>query len=173
MSQKVILFFSALIVWSLFNWVPDPAHLLVGIFAAGIVALLLGDLVVERPHLLLHPKRYVYFLFIYVPVFLWEVLKANVDVARRVIHPNLPILPGIVKVKTTLQSDIAITLLANSITLTPGTMSVDIDKDRAVLYIHWIDVRSKDIVEASRIIVERFERILQTIFEEGAENEKR
>jgi len=173
MSQKFILFLSALIVWSLFNWVPDPAHLLVGIFAAGMVALLLGDLVVERPHLLAHPRRYFYFFFQYIPVFLWEVLKANIDVARRVIHPNLPIHPGIVKVKISLRSDIAITLLANSITLTPGTMSVDVDKDQAILYIHWIDVRSRDIGEASRIIVDRFEKILRTIFEEGTGNEER
>jgi multicomponent Na+:H+ antiporter subunit E len=93
-------------------------------------------------------------------------------VAYRVIHPDLLINPGIVKVKTSLQSDIGLTLLANSITLTPGTLSVDIDKDNSVLYIHWIDVQSRDIEEATRTIVERFERILRNIFEEGAENEE-
>ena len=115
--------------------------------------------------------RYVYFLFQYVPVFLWEMLKANIDVAYRVVHPRLPINPGIVKVRTSLQSDIAITLLANSITLTPGTMSVDVDKDSALLYVHWIDVRSPDMESATLIIVDRFERILRKIFEEGTSDE--
>jgi len=173
MKQRILLFLSALIVWCLFNWLPDRAHLLTGIPVAAVVAALLGDLVFERPGMLAHPRRYFYFFFRYVPVFLWEVMKANIDVARRVVHPDLPIRPGIVKVKTSLRSDIAITLLANSITLTPGTMSVDIDRDRAVLYIHWIDVRSRDIGEASRLIVERFEKILRPIFEEGPENETR
>ena len=171
MSQKIILFFAALLIWCLFTWVPDAAHVLAGIVVAAIVAMMMGDLVIQRPHLLRHPRRYLYFLFHYVPVFLWEVLKANLDVAYRVVHPGLPINPGIVKVKTSLRSDIACTLLANSITLTPGTMSVDIDKDRAVLYVHWIDVRSQDIELATRIIVERFERILRKIFEDEARHE--
>jgi multicomponent Na+:H+ antiporter subunit E len=166
-SPKIILFLFAFIVWCLFSWVPDGAHLLAGIPVASMVAWMMGDLVIERPHLMLHPRRYVDFIFIYVPVFLWEVVKANVDVAYRVIHPELLINPGIVKVRTSLRSDIALTLLANSITLTPGTMSVDIDKDKSVLYIHWIDVRSRDIEAATRIIVERFEKILRKIFEEG------
>nr|NIO61347.1 hypothetical protein [Gammaproteobacteria bacterium] len=72
-----------------------------------------------------------------------------------------------------LQSDIAMTLLANSITLTPGTMSVDVDQDNSVLYVHWIDVRSPDIESATRNIVERFEKILQKIFEERPTDEVR
>ncbi len=172
MSQKILLFLAAIIVWSLFTWVPDGAHLLAGVVVASIIALTMGDLVIQRPSLLRHPQRYFYFLFHYVPVFLWEVLKANIDVAYRVIHPGLPIKPGIVKVKTSLRSDIAVTLLANSITLTPGTMSVDINKEGGVLYVHWIDVRSQDIDIATRMIVERFEKILRRIFEDEAGDEK-
>ena len=166
MSQKFILFIAAFVVWCLFNWVPDGAHLLAGIPVAAVVAVLMGDLVVQRPHLLRHLRRYGYFLFQYVPVLLWEVLKANIDVAYRAVHPDLPIKPGIVKVRTSLESDIARTMLANSITLTPGTMSVDIDSARSVLYIHWVDVQTQDVEEASRAIVERFERLLRRVFEE-------
>ena len=171
MTQKIILFVAAFVVWCLFNWVPDGAHLLVGIPVASLVAFLMGDLVIRRPHLVWHPRRYFFFLFHYVPVFLWEVLKGNIDVAYRAVHPGLRINPGIVKVTTSLRSDIACTLLANSITLTPGTMSVDYDKDRAVLYVHWINVRSRDTEAATRIIVERFEKILRRIFEEEPRDE--
>ena len=171
MTRKPILFFAAFIIWCLFNWVPDREHILAGVVVALIVAFMMGDLVIQRPHLMWYPRRYLYFIFHYVPVFLWEVLKANIDVAYRVAHPSLPIKPGIVKVQTSLRSDIACTLLANSITLTPGTMSVDIDKDRSVLYVHWIDVRSHDIESATQLIVERFEKILRKIFEDEARNE--
>jgi len=169
MSQKIILFLAAFAVWCLLNWIPSGANLLVGILVASLVAFMLGDLVVQRPHLTRDPRRYVYFLFYYVPVLLWEVLKANIDVSYRVVHPGLPINPGIVKVRTSLRSDIGLTLLANSITLTPGTMSVDVGKDKGFLYVHWIDVRTRDIEAATRIIVERFEKILRKIFEEGGE----
>lgn len=165
MKSRIILFLLALLVWSLLCWLPDWQHLLVGIFIAWLVAFVTGDLFIWRAHILKHPARYWYFLVQYLPKFLWECVKANIDVARRILHPQLPINPGIVKVKTILKTDIAITFLANSITLTPGTLTVDVDKDNSVLYIHWIDVQAKDVEAATRIIVERFEKILKKIFE--------
>ena len=89
--------------------------------------------------------------------------KANFDVAYRVLHPKMPISPGIVKVKTGLKSEMARTFLANSITLTPGTMTVDIKDDH--LYIHWINVRHTEVEDASKDIVSRFEPLLKKIFD--------
>jgi len=80
-----------------------------------------------------------------------------------VIHPELPIRPGIVKIKTTLTTDMAKTFLANSITLTPGTMTVDIKGDE--LYIHWIYVEGKDINSWTKKIIGGFEPMLRRIFE--------
>jgi multicomponent Na+:H+ antiporter subunit E len=165
MKRKIVLFLTALVAWVLLNWPPDVQHLIVGVFAAALVAYLTGDLFIRRPFLLRHPHRYSVFFFQYLPVFLWEVIKANVDVAYRVIHPRLPIRPGIVKVKTSLKTDTGLTFLANSITLTPGTMTVDVDRANGFLYIHWIDVGAQDVEAATRKVVERFEKILSKIFE--------
>ncbi|WP_406608490.1 Na+/H+ antiporter subunit E [Candidatus Infernicultor aquiphilus] len=165
MKSKIIMFFVAFIVWCLLDWVPDWQHLIVGGFVSAFVTFMIGDLFITRPHVLKHPLRYWYFFAYYLPIFLWECFKANLDVAYRVLHPRLPINPGIVKVKVELKTDTALTFLANSITLTPGTMSVDIDKDNGILYIHWIDVKTKDIESTTRIIVERFEKILKKIFD--------
>jgi len=165
MKSKIIMFFVAFIVWCLLDWVPDWQHLIVGGFVSAFVTFMIGDLFITRPHVLKHPLRYWYFFAYYLPIFLWECFKANLDVAYRVLHPRLPINPGIVKVKVELKTDTALTFLANSITLTPGTMSVDIDKDNGILYIHWINVKTKDIESATRIIVERFEKILKKIFD--------
>ncbi|MEE8596487.1 MAG: Na+/H+ antiporter subunit E, partial [bacterium] len=74
-----------------------------------------------------------------------------------------PIKPGIVKIRTTLKTNIAKVFLANSITLTPGTMTCEIDDD--YLYIHWIWVQSSEIEEASKIIAKDFEKFLRRIFE--------
>jgi len=164
-KRKLVLSLVAFVVWALLNWVPDWQHLSVGAAIALLVGWLSGDLFISRPHILKHPLRYWYFFVYYVPVFLWECCKANIDVAYRVLHPRLPINPGIVKVKTKLKTDTGLTFLANSITLTPGTLSVDIDKDNGILYVHWIDVKTKDVKEATVMVVERFEKILRKIFE--------
>jgi len=106
-------------------------------------------------------KRVWYFC-VYLLVLLKEIVRANLDVAYRVIHPKLPIRPGIVAIKTELRQDIAKMILANSITLTPGTFTLDILGD--TLLIHWIDVRSEDPEGAARLISGRFEKYLREIF---------
>jgi multicomponent Na+:H+ antiporter subunit E len=75
----------------------------------------------------------------------------------------MPIRPGIVKVKTTLKSDMAKMLLANSITMTPGTISVDIIDD--YLYIHWIFISSDDPEVYTGIITGSFEKYIKRIIE--------
>ena len=163
-KSRIILFLLALLIWLFLTWPPDYQHLIIGILVCGFVSFMTGDMFVKRPHVFKHVSRYLWFLY-YIPLFIWECIKANIDVAYRVSHPDLPINPGIVKVKTLLKSDTALTFLANSITLTPGTMSVDIDRENGFLYIHWIDVKDKDIQKATEIIVKTFEDVLRRIFE--------
>jgi multicomponent Na+:H+ antiporter subunit E len=169
MSSKAVLFIFALTVWGALDWVPDWQHIAVGIPVAAFVVFMTGDFFITRPHILRHPSRYWYLFVRYLPLFVWECVKANLDVAYRVLSPRLPIKPGIVRVKTTLCSETGLTFLANSITLTPGTMSVDIDRERGVLYVHWINVRSTEVDTATKLIVQRFEPLLQRIFEDGTE----
>ena len=164
MKAKVIFFIPALGIWLLLNLPLSLQNLIVGIFVAVFAALFVGDFFTQRPHLFLHPGRYFWFL-VYIPVFAWECLKANIDVAFRVIRPSRPINPGIVKIKTTLKSDIALTFLANSITLTPGTLTVDVDKEGGSLYVHWINVKSEQLEDATKFVAQRFEKILKRIFE--------
>lgn len=164
--KKLVVFVMFLVVWLLLSW-PQGNQVFWQAAVSGVVIALLttfifGDLPVENAGKFFNPKRYILFM-VYVPYFLWLCLKANLDVACRVIHPDLPINPGIVKVKTSLKSDIARVFLANSITLTPGTLTVDMQDD--ILYIHWIAVESSDIEEASKAIVAQFEWLLKGVFE--------
>lgn len=98
---------------------------------------------------------------VYLLIFLWHLVRANLDVARRVLSPSLPINPGIVRVRTGLTSSLGRLVLANSITLTPGTLTLDADGDS--LYVHWIDVRGDDIDAATAAIVSGFERTLKEV----------
>ncbi len=95
-------------------------------------------------------------------VLFWEIVKSNIDVALRVIHPIIPLNPGIVKVTTTLKTDLGRLALANCITLTPGTITVDIQND--TLYIHWIAIDTQSVEESTQKIVSHFEKYLEVIF---------
>ena len=75
-------------------------------------------------------------VIMFVLFFIWSVIKANVRVAIDVATPRLSIKPGVVGVPLELDTDVGITILANFITLTPGTLSLDVSDDRNVLYIH-------------------------------------
>jgi multicomponent Na+:H+ antiporter subunit E len=163
-KSRIVFFFVVFAMWLLLSYALDWQHLVIGAAVAFLVSLLTGDMFVTRPHVLKNPGRYLWFGY-YIPVFIWECLKANFDMAYRVIHPNLPITPGIVTVKTKLKSDVGLTFLANSITLTPGTLTVDVDRDGGVLYIHWINVKDRDVAKATEHIVARFEGILEKVFE--------
>lgn len=166
MMSRLVFFLVALVVWVGLTWPVDLQNLVAGLIFCGLATWVAGHVFVGRSRLLTHPRRYVYFLLQYVPLFLWEVLKANFDVAYRVLHPRLPIRPGIVEVRTSLVSDIGLTFLANSITLTPGTMTVDIDQANGRLFVHWIDVKATDVEKATKLVAGRFEPILRKIFEE-------
>ena len=72
-----------------------------------------------------------------------EMVLANLDMAYRVLHPKMPIRPGIVEVNTGIKSEMGKLFLANSVTLTPGTLSVDYIEDK--LYVHWINVKGDGI----------------------------
>lgn len=137
-------------------------EIIVGALASLLISLLFHGKVAALGSVRLTPKAFLY-IFLYFFVFLRELVKSTIDVAGRVLSPRLPINPGIVKVRTRLTSPIARLILANSITLTPGTMTVETKGE--FYYIHWIDIRAEDIEAATNAIVTTFEKYLEVIFE--------
>jgi multicomponent Na+:H+ antiporter subunit E len=160
--RYVTLFILSLIFWLLITFRLTIPNLIAGSVAALITTLIFGRYFIRNVYKFLQPHRY-FWLAVYLFIFIWECLKANIDVAYRVLHPAMPIKPGIVRVKTELKSEFARTLLANSITMTPGTISVDIIDE--YLYIHWIYVRSEDPEVYTYIILGQFEKYIKKIIE--------
>ncbi len=166
--RRLIYFVLAFIVWVLLAW-PftdgqiDVQVVIAGLIASVIVAFLFHEVLPKEHYVFISPKRIFWFL-LYIPVFFYYVIMANFDVVYRALHPKMPINPGIVKIKTKLKTESGITALANSITLTPGTLTVDLTDD-GFLYIHWINVKSTDVEEATKLIASRFEYFLEKIFE--------
>ncbi len=116
-------------------------ELVLGVSVALIVSAVASDILCRSDNYrMLNPVRWIIMLVYAIPLFI-EMVKANLDVAYRVITGNIR--PGIVKIKPPLKTDLGITFLANSITLTPGTLTVDVDEENKDLYIHWINVTRK------------------------------
>ncbi len=108
----------------------------------------------------LNPVRWFLFLiYIIFPLF-FSIIKANLEVAYRIITNKIK--PGIVKISPNLKTDFGITLLTNSITLTPGTLSVDIDKENNI-YVHWLYVKNSNPKVSD--IAGNFEKWIRTITE--------
>ena len=160
--RYVTVFILSMIFWLMLTFEFTIPNLIVGAVSSLLTSVFFTRFFVKNVYKLIQPKRYFWF-FVYLFVFIWECIKANIDVAYRVLHPKMPIRPGIVKVRTTLKSDLAKMLLANSITMTPGTISVDIIDE--YLYIHWIYIKSEDPEVYTGIITGAFEKYIKRIIE--------
>ena len=153
-----LVFLLLLVIWLLLTYPFSLQELIAGAAAALLISFFpTGASQVMRevrvsPRAILAAIRYGF-------VFLSALIRANLDVAFRVLKPSLPISPGIVRIRTSLRTPLARTLLANSITLTPGTITVE--ARGALFYVHWISVADEDIEEATRKIVGKFERYLE------------
>ena len=160
--KAVLLFIFLVGIWLLLTLNVTPPNIAVGVVSAFVVTLFLAKYSLKADKKQVHVGRY-FWALIYGFIFLWECIKANIDVMYRVIHPKMPVKPGIVKVKSSLKTDIGKVFLANSITMTPGTITVDIIDD--YYYVHWIFVHSKDPAIYTQKILGRFEKYLKRIFE--------
>lgn len=123
------------------------------ILALGIGAISHKVLCRNMNYRMVHPVRLL-LLLIYIPgPFFIELTKANLDVAYRVITGRIR--PGIIRLKSGMKSDFALIMLAHSITLTPGTLSVDVDEKTNDLFIHVINIdeetEKKAALEAEEI----------------------
>lgn len=161
-ARDLIMLFATLLgFWLLLNGSLAQDVVLVGLIAALVITLMFrnGLSVASEfrftPRALLAAPAYVLF-------FLKELVKSNLKLAGIVLSPALPLRPGIVKVRTRLKSRMGRLLLANSITLTPGTLTVEMDGEW--LYIHWVTVESDDIDATTAGIVSGFERYLEVMY---------
>jgi multicomponent Na+:H+ antiporter subunit E len=161
MSRFLFTFIVLFLIWLGFTTSFATAELITGAVLSLIIASFSYKAFTAEGMSFFSPRRII-LLFKYVYVFMVALIKANIDVAVRVINPKLPINPGIVEYKTQLTNPTAVTILANSITLTPGTLTVDVIGDS--LFIHWIDVTTKDPQGIVREIGEDFEKILKEFF---------
>ncbi len=146
----------SLLLWVLLAGSLQPQELLAGAMVALLVTLVAAPRLGIFTGMRFSIAAPVH-LVLYLGRFFVALVVANFDVARRVLAPSLPIRPAVVEVHTDLRSALGRMLLANSITLTPGTLTIDVHEDR--LLVHWIDCPpGTDLPQATAAIAAGFER---------------
>lgn len=154
------------IFWLFYTGSFDTEELTAGAVVSLLVAIFTSAFFIqENPFWLFNPSRLLTFIK-FIPIYAAELVKANWDVAKRSLSKDLNINPGIVKISTELKSDYGLAMLSNCITLTPGTITMEVTEEdgKSYLYIHWIDVATRNMEEASKIIKGAFEPYVRRIF---------
>lgn len=145
-------------VWLLLNNTVAAGHIVLGGILALVIPMLTTPL--QKPHPTLHkPLLAVKYLL----VLMWDIILSNIEVAIQVLGPLRKLTPGFIAVPLDMTADLPITLLASSISLTPGTVSVEVSKDHRWLYVHVLNLTD----EAGTIesIKQRYEKPLKEIFQ--------
>jgi len=132
-GKHIITFLLLLPFWLLLSGHYDLFHISIGIFCCGLVSFFSTDLLFSTANIASH-HMVIWRFILYVPWLIYQVILANILVARLVLSPGLKIEPQVFSFKTRLKTDLARTTYGNSITLTPGTITVDVNGDE--FYIH-------------------------------------
>lgn len=160
-GRLLITFVYLMVGWLLFTWNVHYPSLLMGAVLAFLVARMSYDYFIDHHEIFvrdLFPR--VDLIVLYLGVLLIKVYLASFDVVYRVL--TMKINPTEIRLRTRLQSDLSKALLANSITLTPGTVTIDVQED--YLYVHWLTARTTNVLWAGQLIKGQFERWLGRIF---------
>ena len=134
LSGFLVTFIALLGFWLLLSGYYDIGHVVMGVIASLIISYITHDLFIRRENL----DGFFTELFRFFTYIFWhlvQIIKANIDVAKIVLNPKLPISPKIVKHNPDLEDELAITIFGNSITLTPGTLTVSVSEEKD-MYIH-------------------------------------
>ena len=158
------------VLWLLLVWSLAIRELVLGAIVAAVAAWFSGRFFVHKnPAHMFAPARLAAMLVYCLGVFMWELIKANVNMVRLVFSPKMNFNPGIIRVPGSkeITSEYGLAMVANSITLTPGTITLDLSEDdegNNYYYIHWIDVTETDREKAGEIIKGTMEKWIGRIW---------
>ena len=145
------------VFWLWLNNTVEPGHIVLGALLGWALPLLTRRFWPEKERV-----RRVWRLLPFAGVVLADIVTANLRVARAVLIPVDRLHPGFARVPLDLRTDLGIAVLANTISLTPGTLSADLTEDRRELVVHYLDERDPETLVAD--IKHRYERRLLEVF---------
>ena len=157
LSHLFAVFVISFLTWIALTGTFNPIDVLWGLAVSVVVARFSYRYVrFNLPRWIFSPRRWLYFADL-VLEFARQIVVQNITLSIRVLRPDLPIKPGIVAVPTKLRDEIGLTILGSLMSLTPDTVTLDIDQQKGIIYVHWIDVKTTDPQEAYQLIAASLE----------------
>lgn len=150
-------FFVSFLTWMLLIGNFNPIEMLWGLVASLLITRFTYQfLLFDFWHWVYDPWRWLQLGKLFIE-FWRQLIVQNVTLAVRVFRPDLPIRPGIVAIPIRLRTDGHLTLLGSLVSLTPDTVTLDIDQEKGIIYVHWIDVQTTDPIEAHQLVIASLE----------------
>lgn len=156
MAIQIVLNFILAFLWIFIKGSYDPISLLRGYLFGMLIIFLFRRYFKNRFYLV-----NIWALIKLAYIFLSELIKANIAIIKIVLKPKLDMRPGIFALETDLQKDWEITLLSSLITLTPGTLVIDVSDDNKILYVHAMDIG--EVEEEINGIKNTFEKAIMEV----------
>lgn len=153
LASIALQFITLFVLWLILSGRYQAKYILLGVLSAGLVTFLTSDIFCSIFYHDEAEKAGAGFTFLeflrflaYMPWLLYQIIKANIQVASIVLHPRLPIDPALLQFSTQLEREIAQVILANSITLTPGTVTISLDDRRYIIHA-LVPASAQDLIE--------------------------
>ena len=148
--------------WIVLSGYFDAFHIGAGIICCAIVTFISSDLLFQSPGKIPASAATFTRFLLFLPRLMVSILVANIDVAYRILHPKMPVDPGLITVETSFADDVLRTAFANAMTLTPGTITVEVSGNTFVVHALMQEQAEEDL-----LVNREMEHALAGIFREG------
>jgi multicomponent Na+:H+ antiporter subunit E len=164
LKNAIVPILMAFVVYIIFSGSFSIYDLITGMAIAVVAGVLFSEILVTNASKSVNLIRLGYLIkYAFYYFFVAEVL-AHWDVIKRILNPKMPINPGIVRVPYEVSGDYAVASVAGSIINTPGTVVIDLNEEKKLYYVHWIDVATQEPAKCRSAICESFEKYLSKVF---------
>lgn len=162
--NKIAIMLTSMIFYIVFAGTVTELTIATGLVTSSIVTAIFDNIVIRRT---LSPKDIIRIAYAieYLLRFIVAEIVEHIKVAKVIMSRRINVNPAVIEIPLELKSDYAISAVALTITNTPGTIAVDFDRSKGVLYVHWLIAKSKSIDEIKEEIVGKFEELAKKIFD--------
>jgi multicomponent Na+:H+ antiporter subunit E len=164
LKNAILPILMAFVIYIIFSGSVSVYDIITGIIISVVAGVLFSEILVTNVSKSLNPVRLAHLIKYAFYYFFVAEVQAHKDVIKRILDPKMPINPGIVRVPYEVSGDYAVVGVANSIINTPGTVVIDLDEEKKLFYVHWIDVTTQEPQKCRGAICESFEKYLSKVF---------
>lgn len=150
-GKMAITFSILMLFWYILSGYLDPFYIVSGAICCAVVTIISGDLLLRSDAKISDSAASFIRFVLYIPKLFVAILIANIDVAYRILHPKMPIDPGLITIETDFSNDVLRTAFANAMTLTPGTVTLDVRHGTFVVHALVLEASEEELLKEREI----------------------